>query len=136
MHTDINPSMANTPSEHQTSFNIDAASFIPSPALPTIQKLLTPPKTLQKTHLPQHQADGKKRKLDTLSPEVSRTSTFESPIQGYMINSPEIPLPELDSPEPATPEVSALTGPQEPSQNANRSRHRFWRRLPPIFRRA
>ena len=45
LHTDINPSMANTPSEHQTSLNIDAASFIPSPALPTFPKLLTPPKT-------------------------------------------------------------------------------------------
>ena len=118
LHTDINPSMAkDTPSEHQTSLKIDAASFIPSSALPTIPKLLTPPKTLPKTHLPQHQADGKKRKLDTLSPEVSRTSTSESPIQRNMIDSPEILLPKLDSPEPATPEVSALSGPQEVLQS-------------------
>ena len=67
--------------------------------------------------MPQHQADGEKRKLDTLSPEVSRTSPSESPIQRNMIDSPEILLPKLDSPEPATLEVSALSGQQEVLQS-------------------
>ena len=104
MHADINRRLTkDTRDEQQTLLNIDADSFNPSCALPIIP---TPSKVLPEMHFSQPQADGKKRKLDTLSPEISRTSTSESPIQRNIIDSPEILLPKLDSPEPATPESS------------------------------
>ena len=91
MHADINPRMAkDTCEEQQTLLNIDADSFNPSRALPIIP---TPSKVLPEMQLSQPQADGKKRKLDTLSPEISRTSTSESLIQRNIIDSPEILLP-------------------------------------------